>query len=95
MITNQIAPQKALNPAYKKHKPSRLDIDNFIDKLEQCMARIEIVEERNESEEHLKSSIKRFLETTFYQKHEINTKDRMDLAICLGKDANSHAGVII
>ena len=95
MSTNQIAIQKALNPAYKKFKPSRQDIDNFVDKLEQCMENIKIVDDRNESEEHLKSPIKRFFEQTFYSKYEINTKDRIDLAIYLGKDATSNVGVII
>ncbi|MGK6352233.1 type IIG restriction enzyme/methyltransferase [Parapedobacter sp. DT-150] len=92
---NQIDLRKAINPAYKKFKPLRRAIEDFIIKLDKCITAIKIIDEKNESEEHLKSPIKRFLEDTFYGKHEINTKGRIDLAIYLGKDANTDAGVVI
>ncbi len=92
---NQIDLRKAINPAYKKFKPLRKDIDDFINKLESCIATIKIIDKKNESEEHLKSPIKRLLEDTFYSKHEINTKERIDLAIYLGKDVTTNVGVII
>jgi adenine-specific DNA-methyltransferase len=95
MKVNQLDPRKALNPAYKKFKPLRKDIEAFVIKLEACIASIKLIDERNESEEHLKSPIKRFLESTFYSENEINTKERIDLAIYLGKDATSDVGVIL
>ncbi|WP_157970224.1 type IIG restriction enzyme/methyltransferase, partial [Albibacterium indicum] len=95
MKANQLDPRKALNPAYKKYKPLRKDIAAFVNNLETCIASIKLSDERNESEEHLKSPIKRFFENTFYSKNEINTKERIDLAIYLGKDASSNVGVAL
>ena len=95
MIINQLDPRKALNPAYKKFKPLRKDVEAFVIKLEGCINTIKLIDDRNESEEHLKSPIKRFLETTFYPENEINTKEKIDLAIYLGKDATSDVGVVI
>ncbi|WP_288374501.1 Eco57I restriction-modification methylase domain-containing protein [uncultured Chryseobacterium sp.] len=95
MKINKLEPQKALNPAYKKFKPLRADIDNFSGKLQECINAINLVDSRNESEEHLKSPISRFLSSTFYSENEINTKERIDLAIYLGKDATSDVGVLI
>ncbi|SIS56715.1 Type II restriction/modification system, DNA methylase subunit YeeA [Chryseobacterium ureilyticum] len=95
MKINKLEPQKALNPAYKKFKPSRADIDGFSAKLQDCINAINLVDSRNESEEHLKSPISKFLSSTFYSENEINTKERIDLAIYLGKDATSDVGVLI
>ncbi|WP_312296510.1 Eco57I restriction-modification methylase domain-containing protein [Chryseobacterium sp.] len=95
MKINKLEPQKALNPAYKKFKPLRGDIDDFSTKLQDCINAINLVDNRNESEEHLKSPISRFLSSTFYSENEINTKERIDLAIYLGKDATSDVGVLI
>ncbi|WP_228394797.1 DUF7149 domain-containing protein, partial [Chryseobacterium arthrosphaerae] len=61
MKINKLEPQKALNPAYKKFKPLRGDIDDFSTKLQECINAINLVDSRNESEEHLKSPISRFL----------------------------------
>ncbi|RKE82490.1 Eco57I restriction-modification methylase domain-containing protein [Chryseobacterium sp. AG363] len=95
MKINKLEPQKALNPAYKKFKPFRADIDDFSVKLQDCINAINLVDSRNESEEHLKSPISKFLSSTFYSENEINTKERIDLAIYLGKDATSDVGVLI
>ncbi|UTX50268.1 Eco57I restriction-modification methylase domain-containing protein [Chryseobacterium sp. MA9] len=95
MKINKLEPQKALNPAYKKFKPLRADIDDFSVKLQECINAINLVDSRNESEEHLKSPISKFLSSTFYSENEINTKERIDLAIYLGKDATSDVGVLI
>ncbi|STF08878.1 DUF7149 domain-containing protein [Elizabethkingia anophelis] len=54
-----------------------------------------LVDSRNESEEHLKSPISKFLSSTFYSENEINTKEKIDLAIYLGNDATSDIGVLI
>ncbi|WP_413532194.1 hypothetical protein [Empedobacter brevis] len=86
---------KALNPAYRQFKPIRKNVDNFKYELLACLESIEISDSRNESEEHLKEPIKKFLTNTFYQKNLINTKDRIDLAIYLDETAKSDVGVII
>jgi len=86
---------KALNPAYRKFKPLHNDIEKFKAELLNCIEAIDLSDKRNESEEHLKEPIKRFLQNTFYQKNLINTKDRIDLAIYLDETANSDVGVII
>jgi len=86
---------KALNPAYRKFKPLEKDMDKFKIELLNCIEAIDISDKKNESEEHLKEPIKRFLQNTFYQKNLINTKDRIDLAIYLEETANSDVGVLI
>lgn len=95
MKVNQLQPQKALNPAYKKFNPLQDNVDDFVTKLEQCIKSIQFVDEKNESEEHLKSPIRKFLSSTFYSENEINTRERIDLAVYLGKDASSDVGIII
>lgn len=64
---------KALNPAYRKFKPLRKDIENFKKELLCCIEAIVLSDEKNESEEHIKEPIKRFFQNTFYQKNLINT----------------------
>ncbi|WP_156308101.1 type IIG restriction enzyme/methyltransferase, partial [Sphingobacterium endophyticum] len=86
---------RALNPAYRKFKPLRQDIDKFKAELSNCIEAIALSDRKNESEEHLKEPIKRFLNNTFYQKNLINTKERIDLAIYLDETAKSDIGVII
>ena len=93
MISTPIT--KALNPAYRKFKPLRKDIENFKKELLSCIEAIALSDEKNESEEHIKEPIKRFFQNTFYQKNLINTKDRIDLAIYLDETAKSDIGVII
>lgn len=49
-----------------------------------------------ESEEHLKNIVADFLKDAFYKKtNYINTKDRKDLVIHTGPNAQTHVGVII
>ncbi|MBN1252274.1 MAG: class I SAM-dependent DNA methyltransferase [Bacteroidales bacterium] len=92
---NKINTRKALSPAYRKHKPLRKDVNLFTDELLACLKTIKTSEARDEHEEHYKDPIKVFLQNTFYKENYINTKDRIDLAIYTGKDANSDVGVII
>ena len=87
--------RKALNPAYRKHKPLRKDVNAFTDELLACLKSIKSSEERDEHEEHYKEPIRMFLHNTFYAENYINTKDRIDLAIYTEKNANSDVGVII
>jgi len=94
-VNNQIELQKAINPAYKKFKPLRVDIDHFKEELIKCVDAVKLIEDKNESEEHLKDPIKQFFKSTFYSKNQINTKGKIDLAIYLGETINSDVGVII
>ncbi|RLD83039.1 MAG: restriction endonuclease, partial [Bacteroidetes bacterium] len=92
---NRIKTRKALSPAYRKHKPLRKDVNSFTDELLKCLKTVKLIDQQAESEEHLKEPIKTFFQNTFYKDNYINTKDRIDLAIYTGKDANSDAAVII
>ena len=38
MNSNQLDPQKALNPAYKKFTPLKKDVDDFAKELEKCIS---------------------------------------------------------
>ncbi len=91
----QTRPSKVLNPAYRKFKPLRKDVNLFKAQLTDCLNHIKINEDKNESEENIKKYISDFLQNTFYQDHLINTKDRIDLAIYLGKNAKSKIGILL
>mgnify|MGYP003523641905 FL=1 len=80
--------RKALNPAYRKHKPLRKEVTTFIEKLNECIEAVKLSDEKGESEEHIKSHFKDFFTNTFYKDNYINTKDRIDLAIYLDSTAN-------
>ncbi|MEQ3664744.1 TaqI-like C-terminal specificity domain-containing protein [Olleya sp.] len=91
----KIGTRKALNPAYRKHKPLRKDVNNFIEQLKSCITAVKLSDDNGESEEHIKSHFKDFFSNTFYKDNYVNTKDRIDLAIYLDGTANSDVGVII
>ncbi|MGE0085202.1 MAG: Eco57I restriction-modification methylase domain-containing protein [Desulfococcaceae bacterium] len=98
MILKQLSPKQALNKAWLKVKPNRTEIENFKVNLISLLKKISIAEQRpeDESEEHLKNDIRDFLRDTYYREtNAINTKDRKDLVIHLGKDTKSKVGVII
>ena len=78
-----VTPFKAIDKAYFKIKPNRSEFDNFKVKL------IMIIESINakESEEHNKNLVSGFLKNTFYKDYYVNTKNRTDLAVYLGKSA--------
>ncbi len=92
---NKLNTRKALSPAYRKHKLLRNEVNLFTDELLNCLKSIKAIDQAGESEEHIKEPIKTFLHRTFYKNNYINTKERIDLAIFLGKDLNSEVGVII
>ncbi len=91
----KITARKALNPAYRKHKPLRKEVASFIEHLKECIEAVKLSDEKGEHEIHLNEPIKRFFQNTFYKDNLINTKDRIDLAIYLDKTAKSDVGVII
>lgn len=86
---------KALSQALRKFKPLRKDINDFKTKLSHCLNSISIAENNQEHEENFKNYIAEFLKNSLYQDHLINTKERIDLAIYSGKDANSPISVLI
>ena len=50
---NKLNTRKALNPAYRKHKPLRKDINNFIAQLQDCIDAVKLSDDKGESEEHI------------------------------------------
>ena len=92
MNVKELKPRKALNKAFLKVKPNRIDIEGFKTHL------ITLLDRTNdtESEEFHKNLVSDFLKDTYYkQTHFINTKGRNDLVIHNGQHANSTVGVII
>jgi len=92
---NRLSTRKALNPAYRKHKPLRKEVNNFIDELQACIKAVRQSDDSGEHEEHIKAHFKDFFKNTFYNDNYINTKGRIDLAIYLEGTASSDVGVII
>ncbi|MGB0981854.1 MAG: DUF7149 domain-containing protein, partial [Winogradskyella sp.] len=94
-MMNKTNTRKALNPAYRKHKPLRKEITNFTAQLQACINAVRVSDDNGESEEHIKQHFKDFFTSTFYANNYINTKDRIDLAIYLDNTPKSDIGVII
>ncbi|WP_281337385.1 DUF7149 domain-containing protein [Flavobacterium eburneipallidum] len=87
-----LKPRKALNKAYLKVKPNRIDIENFKTNLIQLLDRIN----DKESEEFHKNIVSDFLKKTYYEaNHFINTRGKNDLVIHNNSTAKSSVGVII
>jgi len=89
--------KKALK-AFLKQKPLRSEIDVFKKNLIALLDKISVIEKRptDESEEHLKNDLRDFLRDTYYRDtNAINTKDKKDLVIHLGKTTDSEVGIII
>lgn len=87
-----LSPRKALNKAFLKVKPNRVEIEVFKSNL------ITLLDRTNdtESEEFQKNLVSDFLKDTYYkQSHFINTKGRNDLVIHNANSAKSSVGVII
>ncbi len=91
-LLKELKPRKALNKAFLKLKPNRLEIESFKLNLIQLLDRTNTTE----SEEFHKNLVIDFLKKTYYEpNHFINTKGRNDLVIYNGNNANSTVGVII
>ena len=93
MKTNNVkTPKQALNPAYLKQKPDRVEIELFKTELISLLDKIN----DNESEEFHKNLIIDYLNSVYYRNnYYINTKGKTDLVIHNGKDAKSPVGVLI
>ena len=91
-MTIALTPRKAINKAYLKVKPTRSEIELFIENLLKLLTHINDAE----TEEFHKNIISDFLKKTYYdQTHFINTKGRNDLVIHNGNTAQDTVGVII
>jgi adenine-specific DNA-methyltransferase len=92
MKINAQTPKIALNKAFLKQRPIRSEIELFKANLKNLLAKVET----KESEENKKNHVRDFLLETYYKAtNEINTKDRKDLVIHLGKTNADKVGVII
>lgn len=92
MILKELKPRKALNKAFLKVKPNRIEIEGFKSNL------ITLLDRTNdkEREEFHKNLVSDFLKKTYYDpNHFINTKASNDMVIHNGKEASSSVGVII
>jgi len=84
--------KKALNPAYRKQKVLRADIESFKVHLRTLLQRINT----DESEENAKFHLAEFLNNTYYQgNYLIATKDRADLVIHADHSPRSPAAVLV
>jgi adenine-specific DNA-methyltransferase len=92
MELKNLKPRKALNKAFLKVKPNRVEIESFKINLIQLLDRAN----DTESEEFHKNFVIDFLKKTYYDpKHFINTKGGNDLVIHNGDNAKNSVGVII
>ena len=92
MILKELKPRKALNKAFLKVKPNRIEIERFKANLIQLLDRTN----DTETEEFHKNLLSDFLKKTYYEpNHFINTKGRNDLVIHNGDKSKSSVGVII
>jgi len=92
MEINRLNPRKALNKAFLKVKPNRIEIEHFKANLIQLLDRTN----DSESEEFHKNLVIDFLKKTYFDpNHFINTKGRNDLVIHNGDNAKSSVGVIL
>jgi adenine-specific DNA-methyltransferase len=91
------SPKQALKP-FLKQRPLEGERDKFKSNLITLLDKISVIEKqpKNESEEHLKNNLRDFLRDTFYlESNAINTKDKKDLVIHIGKSTDSDVAVII
>lgn len=91
------SPKKALK-AFLKQRPSESERDKFKNNLIALLDKISVIEKqpKDESEEHLKNNFRDFLRDTFYiDSNAINTKDKKDLVIHIGKSTDTDVAVII
>ena len=84
-------PRKSINKAYMKAGATQGEIAMLKNNLGILFGLID----EEETEEHVKNDIRDFLCNTFYKDYYVNTVGRTDLAIHLGKDNKSPAGILM
>ena len=95
MRPNLHTPQHALNKAFRKVKPSRDDLENFVAQLSILIDSVSTSVKVDESEEHNKQFIIDFFNDTHYSDYFVNTKKRFDLVIREGKAPDTPVNVIL
>lgn len=87
-----LSPRKVLSKAYLRQTVVQKDIETFVTQLKRMFERVN----EKESEENHKNLMSDFLKNVYYaHQYEINTKQRHDLVIHLGKSHQDAVGVII
>lgn len=91
-------PSQSLSKAYAKQSVGQDQMDAFCRALERLFSRLD----ENETEEHQKNIVASFLNESFYgnaplwgRTFEINTRERIDLAIHSGPSAETPVGVVL
>ena len=85
-------PRQTLNPAFRRQRPGRKEIDLFKQNLLTLLSKIDEIER----EENQKNHVRDFLRDTYYKtNNEINTKGSQDLVIHTGKTNHTSVGIII
>jgi adenine-specific DNA-methyltransferase len=87
----KLSPKKALPKSLLAHRVAESDMKNFTRHLRELILKIN----EAESEENQKNPVRDFLKNTFYTSNEVNTKDRIDLAIHKSAKNDSPVAVII
>jgi hypothetical protein len=91
---NLFTPAKSLQPAHRAQSIRRDPIELFKKQFNILLQ--QVADAANESEEHLKNIVADFLKNTWYRSdYYINTRDRQDLVIHIGKTAKDPVGVIL
>ncbi|MEY4904762.1 MAG: hypothetical protein RLZZ292_2577, partial [Bacteroidota bacterium] len=87
----QLSPTQILNKALLSHRVAEGDMKKFTTQLSALIAKIN----EAESEENQKTPVRDFLKQTFYAANEVNTKERIDLAIHKGATNHTPVAVLI
>jgi len=85
-------PSQSLNKAFLKQRPLRGEINLFKENLIRLLGKVDEIEHEENQKNHVRDFL---LDTFFKETNEINTKDRKDLVIHLGKNSKDKVGVII
>lgn len=93
MENNELRPSQAVNKAYLKQSVGEADIKRFKEEMRKMLKNVNA----NESEEHNKNLVMKFLSNAFYKDtNAINTKGKTDAAIYASPDSiNSNILVLI
>ncbi|MEQ6120930.1 Eco57I restriction-modification methylase domain-containing protein [Reichenbachiella sp. MALMAid0571] len=83
---------QALGKAYRRQKVDRVSMEAFRKNLSALLGELD----EQESEEHLKNDVIRFLDNTWYKDNfAINTKGKTDLVIHTDRSTKSKVGVLL
>ncbi|MDR8389941.1 Eco57I restriction-modification methylase domain-containing protein [Aliifodinibius sp. S!AR15-10] len=86
--------RKSINKAFLKETVDRSSFNHFKTELGQLLKAIEVSKKKEELEEHYKKPLISFLEEVGFKNYNINTSDRIDLAIHTGPKGKDPVGVL-